>query len=101
MKIKKGDTVIVRTGKDRGKSGTVLRAFPKDERVLVEGVGMVKRHRRSGRVGGAGQIIERPTPIHVSNVALKDPKSGAAMRVGYAFEDGKKVRVDKKSGTAV
>lgn len=101
MKIRKGDTVIVTTGKDRGKSGTVLQAFPQDEKVLVEGVGIVKRHRRSGRVGGSGQIVERPTPIHVSNVALKDPKSGAPTRVGYAFEDGRKVRISRKSGSAV
>lgn len=101
MKIKQGDTVYITTGKDRGKTGTVLRAFPKKEQVVVEGVGVVKKHRRGRRVGQAGQIVEHPTPVHVSNVALKDPKTGKASRVGYVTKDGKKVRVSKKSGTAL
>ena len=101
MKIKKGDSVIVIAGKDRGKGGTVLAAFPKKERVLVEGVGMVKKHRRSNHRGQAGQIVERATPIHISNVAIKDPKSGKPARVGYGVSDGKKVRVAKGSGVTM
>lgn len=97
MKIKKGDTVIVIAGKDRGKAGAVLAAFPKREQVLVEGIGMVKKHRRSRRRGQAGQIVDRPSPIHVSNVAVKDPKTAGPARVGYRIDDGKKVRVAKPS----
>ncbi len=101
MKIKKGDNVVVISGKDRGKSGTVLTAFPKKDLVLVEGVGMVKKHQRGRRVGQAGQIIERATPVHVSNVALKDAKTKKASRVGYTIDGDKKVRVTKASGSKV
>lgn len=100
MKIHKGDTVVVRSGKDRGKTGTVLRAFPKTEKVLVEGINMVKRHQRSNRRGQAGQIIERAMPIHVSNLGLKG-KGDKPVRVGYSVEDGKKTRVQKPSGEKV
>jgi len=92
MKIKKGDTVAVIAGKDRGKQGSVLVAFPKKDRVLVEGVGMVKKHQKGTRSGQAGQIIERPTPVHISNVALLDPKTKKPARAGYTMKDGKKVR---------
>lgn len=101
MKIKQGDIVIVTTGKDRGKSGTVLRVFPKIEKVLVEGVGMVKKHQRAAGRRQAGQIIDRPSPVHVSNVSIKDPKSGKATRVGYTIADGKKTRVAKASGNSI
>ena len=100
MKIKKGDNVIVISGKDRGKSGTVLRAMPKKEQVLVEGVNIAKKHQRSRKRGQAGQIIERPMPLNVSNVAIKDAEN-APSRVGYSIEDGKKVRVAKKSGKKI
>ena len=100
MKIKKGDNVIVLSGKDRGKSGTVLRAFPKKERVLVEGINIVKKHQRSRRRGQAGQIIERSMPLHVSNVAIKD-KNNVPSRVGYINEGGKKARIAKKSGEKI
>ena len=76
MKIKKGDNVIMIAGKDRGKSGTVIRAFPKLEKVLVEGVNIVTKHQKSRQRGQRGQIVERPTPVEVSNVALKDKKTG-------------------------
>ncbi len=98
MKIKKGDTVIVITGKDRGKSGAVLTAFPKKDRVLVAGVGMIKKHQKSTRRGQAGQIVDRPTPVHVSNVAIKDPKTQKPARVGYSTVENKKVRIAKQSG---
>lgn len=87
------------TGKYRGKSGTVLRAFPRDSKVLVEGVNIVKKHKRGNRESSAGQIIELAMPINVSNVSLKDPKGGKATRVGYKIEGGKKVRIAKGSGT--
>jgi large subunit ribosomal protein L24 len=97
MKIKKGDMVVVIAGKDRGKSGTVLAAFPKKDRVLVEGVGMVKKHQRAARRGQAGQIVDRPSPVHVSNVSIKDAKTGKPSRIGYVMEEGKKVRISRKS----
>ena len=100
MKIKKGDNVIVISGKDRGKDGAVLRAFPKKDQVLVEGVNVVKKHQRSRRRKQAGQIIERPMPIHVSNVAVKDNENKPS-RVGYVVEEGKKVRVAKRSGNKI
>lgn len=98
MKIQKGDNVIVLSGKDRGKTGTILRAFPKKEQVLVEGVNVVKRHQRARRQGRAGQIIERSMPIDVSNVAIHDTDKKPS-RVGYLFKEGKKIRIAKKSGT--
>jgi large subunit ribosomal protein L24 len=101
MKIKKGDNVVVISGKDRGKSGTVLAAYPKKDLVLVEGVGIVKKHQRGLRRGQAGQIIERAMPIHASNVALKDAKTKKASRVGYMIDGDKKVRVTKASGSKV
>lgn len=101
MKIKKGDTVLVIAGKDRGKSGKVLMALPKKERVVVEGVGIVKKHQKSRRRGQQGQIIERPTPVHVSNVAIADGKTGKPSRVGYHIDAGKKVRIAKKSGAVI
>ena len=94
MKIRKNDTVLVITGKDKGKKGKVRFAYPKDERVLVEGVNLIKRHTRArGQVRQAG-IIERETPIHVSNVMLLCSKCNHPTRVGFTFlEDGRKVRV--------
>ncbi len=93
--------MVVITGKDRGKNGRVLVALPKKERVVVEGVGMVKKHQRSTRRGQAGQIIDRPTPVHVSNVALTDAQTKKPARVGYRLEGGKKVRITKGSGARV
>jgi len=101
MKVRKGDTVIVIAGKDRGKSGQVVRAFPKKDTVLVEGVNVVKKHQRARRQGQRGQIIDKALPLHVSNVALKDPKTGKPTRVGYDVVDQKKVRKAKKSGSKI
>lgn len=98
MKIHKGDNVVVIAGKDRGKSGTVVRAFPKKDLVLIDGVNVLKRHQRSRRQGQRGQILERATPIHVSNVAVKDAK-GKPSRVGFEITGQKKSRIAKKSGT--
>jgi large subunit ribosomal protein L24 len=94
-KIRKGDTVVVITGRDKGRSGEVLRVMPDDNRVLVDGVNMVKKHKRPS-AASAGGIETMAAPIHVSNVAHKDPKSGNATRIGFKFlEDGRKVRFDR------
>ncbi len=101
MKIKKGDTIVVRSGKDKGKEGKVLSAFPKKQEVLVEGIHVVTRHQKSRRRGSQGQIVHKPMPIPVSVVALKNGKTGKAARVGYKVENGKKVRIIKQSGETV
>ncbi len=104
MKIKKGDTVIVITGKDKGKSGKVVRALPKESRVLVEGVNMRKKHLKKKRdTKQGGGIVERALPIHVSNVMTLDSKSGKGTRVGYTTEGkkGSKKRIAKSSGTVI
>lgn len=99
MKIKKGDNVIVIAGKDRGKSGKIVRAFPADDSVIVEGVNIRKKHQRSTRQNQKGQIVDITMPIHVSNVQIADPKSGKPSRVGFSMEGGKKVRIAKRSGS--
>lgn len=101
MKIKKNDTVIVLTGKDKGVKGKVLAAFPRISKVLVEGVNVTKKHTRSRKRGEKGQIVDRPLPLHVSNVALLDPKENKPTRVGYRVESGKKVRYSKRSGQTI
>ena len=101
MKIKKGDKVVVTTGRDRGKSGEVLRMLPKENRAVVQGVNLVKRHQRQ-TAGQEGGIVSKELPIHISNLALRDPKSGKPTRVGFKFlADGKKVRVAKRSGEVI
>ena len=100
MKIKTGDTVLVISGKYKGKTGKVLRALPKEERVIVEGVNIVKKHLKPRTGQGKGQIIEKPAPIHVSNVKLICPHCKKPTRVGYTFEEKKgkrrKIRICKK-----
>ncbi|ALS80090.1 MULTISPECIES: 50S ribosomal protein L24 [Terrabacteria group] len=98
MHVKKGDTVKVISGKDKGKTGVVLTALPKKDRVLVEGVNIIKKHTKPNQANPQGGIVSQEAAIHVSNVMLLDPKSGEPTRVGYKVEDGKKVRVAKKSG---
>lgn len=101
FKIKKGDNVVVTTGRDAGKKGSVLRVIPSENRVLVAGVNMVKRHSKPS-MAGPGGIQEKEASIHISNVALADPKTGAATRVGFkTLKDGSKVRVAKKSGETI
>ena len=101
-KIKKGDYVVVLSGKDKGQKGEVLKVFPKDERVVVKGVKMVKRHVRPTQADPEGGIKTFEAPIHVSNVAHLDPKDGVPTRVGFkTLKDGKKVRVAKKSGEVI
>lgn len=91
--------MVVISGKDRGKTGTILRALPKKSRVLIDGVNVVKKHQKSRRQGQQGQILERSLPIHVSNVALVDSKTGKPTRVGYDVSTPKKARIARKSGT--
>lgn len=98
MHVKKGDKVKVLSGKDKGKQGTVLEAYPKLDRVLVEGVNMVKKHAKPSQDNPQGGILNIEAPIHVSNVLPIDPKSGEPTRVGYEVRDGKKIRIAKKSG---
>ena len=101
MKVRKGDKVVVLTGKDKGAKGEILKVFPAESRVLVKGVNMAKKHQKPSAAGAGGiESIERP--IHVSNVALVDPKTDKATRVGYkVLKDGKKVRVAKRSGETI
>jgi large subunit ribosomal protein L24 len=100
-KIKKGDRVVVLAGKDKGRQGAVLRMLPKDERVVVEGLNMVQRHTRPTQADPQGGIKHKEAPLHVSNVALVDPKSGGPTKVGFRVEGGKKVRFAKKSGEVI
>jgi large subunit ribosomal protein L24 len=98
MKIKKGDTVIVRTGKDKGKTGTVVSASPKDQTVVVGGINVAKRHAKARKAGETGEIRDVEQPLHVSNVGIVGP-NGAAVRVGYKVNaDGTKVRVARGKG---
>ena len=100
MRIKTGDKVQIIAGKDKGQSGTVLQVFPKDQRVIVEGLNLVKKH-TSAVQGGQGGIEEIPAPIHVSNVMYVDPSTNEPTKLGFRFEDGKKVRFAKKSNETV
>ncbi len=103
MKIKKGDTVKIIAGKDRGKTGKVLQSFPDLDRVSVEGCNIAVKHLRSQKKGQQGQRIEFPSPIHVSNTMLISPSNGKTTRVGYkiASEGGKKIRISKKSNEPI
>ena len=100
-KIKKGDKVVVLAGRDRGKSGEVLSVVPKDERAMVRGINLVKRHQRQS-AGQEGGIITKEAMIHLSNLALSDPKTGKPTRVGFkTLDDGRKVRFAKSSGDLI
>jgi len=99
--IKKGDKVIVTTGRDKGKKGEVLKIFPKEDRALVSGVNVVKRHQRQTQTQQGG-IVTKESTIHLSNLAHVDPKSGKASRIGFkTLNDGRKVRFAKKSGEVI
>ena len=106
-RIKTDDEVIVIGGKDRGKRGKVLRVDPKNQRVYVEGLNIVKRHQRPQQVAGAqraeqvGGVIEREGPIHISNVMLIDPREGKPTRLGVEVADGKRFRISRRSGTRI
>ena len=100
-RIRKGDNVIVLTGRDKGKRGSVLKAMPSEGRLIVQGVNVVKRHTRQTQTQTGG-IVEKEAPIHVSNVALLDPASDKPTRVGFRrLEDGRKVRYAKASGELI
>ncbi|MFG1344813.1 50S ribosomal protein L24 [Xanthobacter autotrophicus DSM 431] len=100
-KIKKGDKVVVLAGRDKGRSGEVIQVMPKEERALVRGVNIVKRHQRQS-ANQEGGIISKEAPIHLSNVAIADPKDGKPTRVGFeVLDDGRKVRVAKRSGERI
>ncbi|MDO8561904.1 MAG: 50S ribosomal protein L24 [bacterium] len=101
MKLKKGDKVIVIAGKDRGTSGTIVRAFPKGNRVVIDGVNVVKKHRRASGQNRKGQIVEKPMSVHASNVMLADPKGGKPTRIRIVRKDGVRGRVAVKSGSEI
>ena len=106
-RIKRGDEVIVISGKDRGKRGTVLRVEPRHDRLYVEGLNMIKRHQRPRQVAGAqraeqvGGVIEKEGPIHISNVMLADPQDGRPTRIRIETQDGQRFRVAARSGTRI
>lgn len=100
MQIKKGDTVLVITGKDKGKHGKVIKAMPKEDRVIVEGINMQTKHQKATRTAKS-EIKHQEGPIHVSNVMYYDTKTKAPTRIGYKIENGKKVRVSKKTGAVI
>ena len=101
-KIRKGDRVQVLAGRDRGRRGEVLAVMPKEDRALVQGVNMVKRHQKPRGMNQPGGIVEKEASIHLSNLALLDPSSDKPTRIGFrTLEDGKKVRVAKRSGEVI
>lgn len=100
QKIRKGDSVVVLTGKDKGRTGEVLQVLPKENRALVRGINMVKRHQRQTQNQEAG-IINKEASIHLSNLAVADPKDGKATRVGFKVDGETKVRVAKRSGETI
>ncbi|MFN3509729.1 50S ribosomal protein L24 [Tsuneonella troitsensis] len=100
-KIKKGDSVVVLSGKDKGRTGTVQAVMPKDAKVLVDGINVIARHRKPTQQNPQGGIDRKPAPMHISKVALADPKDGKPTRVRFETKDGKKVRVAVKSGETI
>ena len=100
-KIKKGDKVVVLAGRDKGRSGEVVQVMPREDRALVRGVNMVKRHQRQ-TANQEGGIISKELPVHLSNLAIADPKDGKPTRVGFKVQpDGKKIRIAKRSGAEI
>ncbi len=101
LKIKKGDRVVVTTGRDKGKRGEVLQVIPSENRAVVQGVNIVRRHQKQSAQQDGG-IVAKEAPIHISNVAVEDPQDGSPSRVGYKFlDDGRKVRYAKRSGETI
>ena len=101
QKIKKGDKVVVLSGKDKGRTGEVVKAMPKDGKVIVSGINVHARHRKPTQTSPQGGIERKEAPLHVSNVAIADPKTGAPTRVRFEEREGKKVRVAVKSGELI
>ena len=100
LKIKKGDQVVVLSGDDKGKTGEVVKSMPKESKVVVQGINLVKRHTKPSQTTPGG-IVTKEAPIDISNVAIVDPKSGKASKIGYKEVNGKKVRVARKSGEVI
>jgi large subunit ribosomal protein L24 len=101
-RIRKGDRVVVIAGRDKGRVGEVLRVIPKEERVVVQGAQIVRKHQKPGPRTGSGGIVSQEAPIHVSNVAHLDPQDGKPTRIGFRhLEDGRKVRFAKRSGELI
>lgn len=101
QKIRKGDKVVVLAGKDKGRTGEVLRVMPKDEKAVVRGVNMIVRHQKQTQAQEGG-LVRKEAPIHLSNIAVADPKDGKTpTRVGFELRDGKKVRIAKRSGEVI
>lgn len=100
LKIKKGDQVIILSGEDKGNTGEVVRAMPKENKVVVQGINLVKRHQKPSQTNPGG-IVTKEAPIDASNVSLIDPKTGKATKVGYKEVKGKKVRFARKSGEVI
>ena len=101
LKIKKGDKVVILSGKDKGKHGEVIKSFPKDGKVIVSGVNIATRHRKPTQSEPQGGLVRTEAPLHVSKVAIEDPKTGKPTRVRFEVQDGKKVRVAVKSGEKI
>ena len=101
QKIKRGDTVVVLSGKDKGRTGEVVKAMPKEGKVVVSGVNVHARHRKPSQTNPQGGIERKEAPLHVSNVAIADPKTGAPTRVRFEEREGRKVRVAVKSGELI
>jgi large subunit ribosomal protein L24 len=101
QKIKKGDTVVVLAGKDKGRTGEVTKVMPKDDKVVVSGINVHARHRKPSQLNPQGGIERKEAPLHISNVAIADPKDGSPTRVRFEERDGKKVRVAAKSGELI
>jgi len=101
LKIKSGDTVVVTAGDHKGSEGKVMRVILEKNKAIVEGVNMVSKHEKPSADNPQGGIVKKEAPIHISNLSLIDPKTGAATRVGYRMEDGKKVRFTKKSNQVI
>jgi large subunit ribosomal protein L24 len=101
QKSKKGDTVVVLAGKDKGRTGEVTKVLPKDDKVVVSGINVHARHRKPTQLNPQGGIERKEAPLHISNVAIADPKDGSPTRVRFEERDGKKVRVAAKSGELI
>jgi len=99
-KIRKGDKVVILAGKDKGRTGEVVRVMPKDDKALVRGINMIVRHQRQS-ANQEGGIIRKEAPIHLSNIAIADPKDGKPTRVGFEVREGGKVRIAKRSGEVI
>ena len=96
MKVKKGDTILIISGKDKGKTGKIIKALPKEGKILIEGLNLRKKHVRPKKQGEKGQIVQVPSAINVSNIKIICPKCGKAVRIGYSIDKGVKKRICKK-----